>query len=98
MFEVVNVVPDVRRGLLRRKYKVVVMVAKKAMSCQYLSRTFQGHGHYSTQTYQVDIAEGDRFSLAMRSTALRVGDQRSLETVVGEGYLREYGRMVATTG
>jgi len=104
MFEVVQIYHDVsvKGGIFSRWKKstttVVVLRAIAGMSTQYIDRTFQGHGHYSAQTYQVDIAEGDRISLQMPGTVLRQGDRRALETLVANGYLREYGRMVATTG
>ena len=105
MFEISNVYPDVPaqgRGYFRSTSKqnalIVVMRATTAMTAQYMCCTFQGHGRYSVQTYQVDIAEGDRFSYRMPGTALRQGDRRLLETLLGEGYLREYARLVATSG
>ncbi|MBW6400444.1 hypothetical protein KPL78_21470 [Roseomonas sp. HJA6] len=67
------------------------------MSFEHMGKTLDGHGNYSAQTYQPDIAQGDIFTLAMEKTALTVGDKRNLETLVAEGWLREYGRLVATT-
>ena len=99
MFEVIRTGPPFSTGALwwRKTQRPVTLRATEDMSCEYLVRTFQGHGNYTTQTYRVDVAKGDAFTFAMEKTALRVGDFRALETIVGEGFLREYARLVATT-
>lgn len=97
MFEVTRREDLPSKGLFGKPYSVVILEARAAMSCQFLKRTFQGHGIYSTQTYQIDIAEGDRFILKMKQTGLKVGSRRMLETLVGEGWLHEYARLIATT-
>jgi hypothetical protein len=101
MFEVIAI------GTLRKKKLWffgasgvnVRLRATTAMSCETLGRTFQGHGRYTTQTYRVDFSEGDIITLFFHPTdAIPVGSKRSIKSLMGQGYLRNYYRLVATTG
>jgi hypothetical protein len=101
MFEVIAIgSPLTKRRWLFKKvtYFPVKMRATTAMTCQVLARSFQGHGNYTTQTYQIDISEGEVITISSTADMLEVGDKRSLETLVGQGYLGGYRRLVATSG
>jgi hypothetical protein len=100
VFEVIEVLPPTRKTWLRRKYSVPVKVrAMASMTCQTLVRTFEGHGHYSVQTYQVDFAEGEVVTLFFRpSDSVAVGDRRSLYTLLGQGYVAPFFRLIANQG
>ena len=66
------------------------------MTCRSLGRTFEGHGIYSIQTYQADFAEGQVVTLFVHpSDLVAVGDRRSLESMVGQGYVARFLRLVA---
>lgn len=100
MFEVVEIgqIPN-RAGLFRQqaRYRQVKLIARAAMSCQKLGRTFEGHGNYSIQTYQGDFAEGETISVPIEiSTLLAIGDMLSIQSLVATGSLDDYLRLVAT--
>lgn len=99
MFEVIYVGPPTKKRLFRPSLIPVKMRATAPMACEYLRRSFEGHGHYSTQTYRADFREGDVITLYVHGwEMIAVGDQRSAESLAGQGYLGGYFRMVATTG
>ena len=100
VFEVIEVLPPTQKTFFRRKYWVPVKVRATApMTCRTLARTFEGHGLYSIQTYQADFAEGQVVTLFFHpSDLVAVGDRRSLESMVGQGYVARYLRLVANEG
>ena len=98
MFEVIEIGVPEKRGFFRRKRIPVKMRATTAMHCEMLGRTFQGHGKCTIQTYHVDFNEGDVITLRFPKTeVVSVGDRRSIESLSGQGYLKNYFRMVSTT-
>jgi hypothetical protein len=99
MFEVMDVLPSTKKGWLKPRRIPVKLKATKAMSCEYLTRTFQGHGTYTTQTFRADFAAGEVIFLVFSPRdRVVVGDMLGIEALSALGYLRDYFRMVATTG
>ncbi|WP_424813583.1 hypothetical protein [Roseococcus sp. YIM B11640] len=97
MFVVKTVGTPYKNGWFRRETLTAVRFeALEDMECEFLGRTFQGHGTYSTQQYRVTVRKGESFLLGTRG-GYREGDLRSLEVLVGEGYFRNIARLVATS-
>jgi len=99
MFEVIEIGRPQRKWRFGRKRVSVKLKATTAMSCELLDRTFEGHGHYTTQTYRADFSEGEVITIVFsRTEIVTVGDQRSIESLAGQGYLKPFLRMIRTNG
>lgn len=101
LFEVVEIGPFEKKRFLRRQssYRPIKLRCVQSARCEKLGRTFEGHGHYSAQTYRAEFSEGEVISIWVSGLPLlAVGDRLGLESLAAQGWLDDYFRLVATTG
>jgi hypothetical protein len=99
MFEIIEIGAAKRRWLFGAKRVPIKLKATTGMSCEMLDRSFEGHGHFTTQTYRADFSEGDVITVRIPiSDMISVGDRRSADSLAGQGCLKRYFRLVGTSG
>ena len=96
MFEVMEIGPLTRKRWFKSRLRVVKLKTVASAQCEKISRSFEGHGNYSTQLYRAEFTEGEVITVGLpASQMLSIGDRMSLQSIAALGAIEHCFRMVA---
>ena len=93
MFEVLEIGPVEAKRWGKPKYRLLKLRALNTTFTEKLTRSFEGHGHYSNQVWRADFPEGATITIWVPiSDMSAVGDRLSVDALAGQGRLDSFMR------